>query len=161
MATFEKEIEYSKHLSFDSINQTALQLDKSEATDESTDLSVSVKLVDNEGDVLLFLEAMPKCIDENESIKNIQGCYIRRFEYVYELLTPQYQSVLFRFIQAFVTHVKFNLVPLNSGEFLTNYQYVWADKDAKESCIIAHVLELSAFQKIANIVIYKGELKRG
>lgn len=154
----EREIEYNRVLSFDTINQEPLLLSKEDCIDEKTDRNVSIKMEDDEGTIILLLEVMLKCIDNEEQTWDIRGCYIRRFEYVNELLTGRFSSILDKFVRAFVTNVKYSLEPTKDGKYLSHYHYVWTDKienSAEEQCIIAIILKLPVFLKDGNYVIYK------
>lgn len=157
----EKEIEYNHVLNFDTINQEPLPLSKEDCIDEKTDRNVSIKMEDNEGTIILLLEVMLKCIDNADHQLCIRGCYIRRFEYVKELLTKRFSSILDKFVYAFATNVKYKLEPTEDGKYLSHYHYVWTDKienSAEEQCIIAKILGLNVLYKDDGIAIYKSLL---
>ena len=151
----ENEIPYEGELSLDAINQEPLPLVDTDVLDERTDKRVSIKMTDKEGRTILLLEAMPDNLDDKEVERNIQGCYIRRFEYVRDMLHHPFYIVFDKFIRSFVTRIKYDLVPLPSGEFFTNYQYVWTQKDTVTHCIIAEVLGLKP-EPFGDLFTYKG-----
>ena len=153
--TTENEIIYSKGLDLNRITQEPIPLQKSEVIDDKSDLHISIKMVDEDGETLLLIEAGPCCMREDEPNKNIQGCYIRRFEFVKQFFTNPYYTLLQKFLTAFVTRVRFNMTPTNNGRYLTNYQYVWDEKADGVECIIATKLGLPPILTIQGIVVYK------
>ena len=107
--TIERKIDYPK-IDVNLINLFPVPLDKSEITDASSDLDISFKFVDNEGKTVLLIEACSSNIEGDKKIKEINGCFIRKFEFVEELLYPPYDDlVLSDFIRMFVTLENINL----------------------------------------------------
>lgn len=156
--TIENEIIYNKELDLNRINQEPVPLQEKEIIDKKSDLHISIKMVDDDDTTLLLIEAAPFCIDDCEPNKNVQGCYIRRFEYVKGIFSVPYSSLLEKFIKSFITRVRFNMIPTADGKFITNYQYVWAEKSVDVKCIIATLLGLPLILTIDRVAIYKENL---
>ena len=141
--TIERKIDYPK-IDVNLINLFPVPLDKSEITDASSDLDISFKFVDNEGKTVLLIEACSLNIECDEKIKEIHGCFIRKFEFVEELLYPPYDNlVLLDFIRKFVSLVKCKTFKVSNGYIITGYQYIWAKKDDNTQCVIAEILGLN------------------
>lgn len=156
--TIENEITYGQELYLNSINQEPSHLYREEVIDEKSDLSISCKMVDKEGNTILLIEAAPCCIDEGEQNRYVQGCFIRRFEYVGYLLFAPFTSILEKFIRTFITSVRFNMVPTADNKYKTSYHYVWAEKSEDEKCIIAALLDLQPIFRVEGLIIYKGDI---
>ena len=150
----ERAIHYEKELNLNSIVQEPKPLEKIDVLDDNTDIYVSLKLEDNEGNILMIIEAMPLCIDADEPNFNIQGCFIRRFEYVEQLLSSPFNSVVDKCIKTFAIRIKNRYVPLQQEGYLTQYQYVWTKKELRNECIIAAILKLPAIKKLGSSIIY-------
>ena len=156
--TIERKIDYPK-IDVNLINQFPVQLDKSEITDVSSDLGVSFKFVDNEGKTVLLIEARELNFEREEDNCLIHGCFIRKFEFVEELLySPYNETILHDFISLFIALVRNKTFCLDDKTIMQGYQYIWAEKDSNIQCVIAEILGLNIIYKDDGIVIYKSLL---
>lgn len=97
-------------------------LDISECMDPNSDTEVSFKLVNEEGDVLMLIEAKPLNRFKDDDKKAHIGCFIHRFEYWEEILnTEQFHD----FLRDFLTAVRYKMVRCNGNSFLSYYKYLW------------------------------------
>ena len=156
--TKEKVIDYPQSLDLDKIIQVPIPLDKTEATDEQTDLFVSLKMVDKDDNNLLLLEALP-CTLEDEFDKCIVGCFIKRFEFVEQFLKLPYNSILEKFLNSFIIRVKYNTHVLLPNGYTTEYQYLLAKTEVGKECLIAKRLGMNKF-KNDGYVFYKKDIQR-
>ena len=151
--TIERKIDYSK-IDMNLINQFPVRLDKSEITDASSDFETSFKFVDNEGKTVLLIEVCEWNFEKEEDNCLIHGCFIRRFEFVEELLySPYNETILLDFIRGFITFVR--LKTFGVDDIMQGYQYIWVEKESNIQCIIAEILGLNVIYKDKDITIYK------
>ena len=148
-------IDYPQGLDLNSICQNPVPLKKADITDEKTDMGVSLKVVDSDGQAILLLEVEPRCIDNSEPEKNIMGCYIRRFEYVADFFRAPYSSIRDSFITAFELRLMTRPVPLKPNGPLTNYSYIWAEIGDGAACVITELLDLPIVSTNGPTVIHK------
>ena len=156
--TIERKIDYPK-IDVNLISRFPVRLDKSEITDASSDLAVSFKFVDNEGKTVLLIEVCELNFEKEEDKNLTHGCFIRKFEFVEELLySPYNETILYEFIRGFITFVKLKTF-LDDKTIMQGYQYIWAEKDSNIQCIIAEILDLNVIYKDEGITIYKSFLQ--
>lgn len=155
--TIERKIDYPK-IDVNLISQFPVRLDKSEITDASSDLDMSFKFVDNEGKTVLLIEVCEWNFDKEEDNCLIHGCFIRKFEFVEELLYPPYnENILYDFIRRFVTLVRNKPFCVDDETIMQGYQYIWAEKDSNIQCVIAKILGLNVIYD-KGVTIYKSYL---
>lgn len=143
------------------INQYPIHLTQDETLDDQSDLTTSIKFVDSKGKSVLLIETTPRNICSDEINKNIQGCYVIRFEFVKKLLEDNYNGILSSFLSHFVSLVKCLTKAQSNGNYLTHYNYIWADKEHGDNCVIAKLLGISldnTFSNLLGLDIYKGKL---
>ena len=63
-----------------------MQLTESDITSETTDNQVSKKLIDKDGNIVMLIEAQIMDYYSNDDINATKGCFIKRFEFVKELV---------------------------------------------------------------------------
>ncbi len=134
-----------------------LMLDVTDATDEATDRTVSMKLIDDGGNVLMLIEALSLDFSESDAKKYEKGCLIKRFEFVERLINS---SVWADFIMSFVTSVRYAMIPCGDCDYQCRYTYIWAQKHKDESCVIAKVLGLDDIIDIDESRTYMGKLPK-
>ena len=161
MITTEKIIPYPQRLDINTINQTPVPLSESDITDIRTDRNVSLKLVDADGNAILLMEAITYNINTDEIAHNITGCFIKRFEYIKELLNTSYFPIIEKCLNTFMTHVKYCMIPMGDNDFLSKYQYLWAMTNDNRECVIAMLYgfyEITESETPSEIRIYKYDL---
>jgi len=134
-----------------------VMFDADDATDGTTDLSVSMKLIDDDGNVLMLIEALTVDFSEKDAKKYEKGCLIKRFEFVKRLINS---SVWADFIMSFVTSVRYAMIPCGDCDYQCRYTYIWAQKHKNESCVIAKVLGLDDTIDIDESRTYMGKLPK-
>lgn len=155
--TIERKIDYPK-IDVNLINQVYVPLDESEITDASSDLETSFKFVDNEGKTVLLIEVCEWNFEKEVDNCLIHGCFIRKFEFVEELLySPYNETILFDFIRGFITLVRLKTFCVDDETIMQGYQYIWAEKDSNIQCIIAKILGLNVIYD-EGVTIYKSYL---
>ena len=142
------------------INCSGLQnrmFDVSDATDEATDSATSQKLIDDEGNVLMLIEALAVDFSEKDDKKYEKGCFIKRFEVVEKLINSQ---VWTDFLKSFVTSARYAMIPCGDCDFESKYTYIWAQKEINDPCIIATVFGLDDVIDIEGVRTYIGKLPK-
>lgn len=134
-----------------------LMLDVADSTDEATDSTVSMKLVDGDGNVLMLIEALSLDFSESDAKKYEKGCLIKRFEFVERLINS---SAWADFIMSFVTSVRYAMIPCGDCDYQCRYTYIWAQKHKDEPCVIAKVLGLDDTIDIEVSRTYIGRLPK-
>lgn len=155
--TIEKELDYKKELDVNRINQEPIPLNQNELIDANSDINVSMKMVDEDGDIVLLIEAGPRCIYKNEPDRCMIGCFIYRFEYVKDFLQHPCSIVLDDFLHKFECSVNLNQTP-TAQDKLVHFQFLWAEQLANNKCLIADLLHLPLFLKDGDHIIYKKKL---
>lgn len=134
-----------------------VMFDAIDATDETTDITVSMKLLDDEGNVLMLIEALSLDFFENDAKKYEKGCLIKRFEFVERLINS---SAWADFIMSFVTSVRYAMIPCGDCDYQCRYTYIWAQKHKDEPCVIAKVLGLDDTLDIEETRTFIGKLPK-
>ena len=132
-----------------------VMFDATDVTDEATDRTVSMKLIDDDGNVLMLIEALSLDFYESDAKKFEKGCLIKRFEFVERLINS---SAWADFIMSFVTSVKYAMIPFGDCDYLCRYTYIWAQKHKDEPCVIAKVLGLDDTLDIEETRTFIGKL---
>lgn len=164
--TIENVISYPYTFDLNEINQTPIPLSHEEILDKDTNRDISLKLVDNDGRTILLIEVMSLNIEKKDLEKGINGCFIRRFEYVPQLLSDEiFSDVLYKFISTFVNNVKYYLLETKDKQYLSYYQYIWVLKGKTGESLIVNILDLNdeifAVELSEKVFkIYKGVIKR-
>ena len=156
--TIENELDYNKGLDINRINQEPILLNEQEIIDENTDLAISKKLVDEDGDTILLIEAGRDWIDRAELNRYVFGCFIRRFEYIKEFLDCPFFGLLNEFIQKFENRVEVMPIPDEQSGLSARYHYLWAKRPENRHCLIASLLKLPPLPKNGDYIIYKKNL---
>lgn len=123
-----------------------------EVSNELTDTDVSMRLVDANGNVVLLIEAIGVDINENDDANNTRGCFIKRFEFVEDIINTEYYT---EFLNSFLSRVCYSMIPCDNGRFLGRYYYIWVQKSEEQQCVIAEALGLIEVLNADNIVVYK------
>ena len=131
--------------------------DADDATNGATDRTVSMKLINNDGNVLMLIEALAVDFSENDTKKYEKGCQIKRFEFVERLINS---SVWADFIMSFVTSVQYAMIPRGDCDYQCRYTYIWVQIHKNEPCIIAKVLGLDDTIDIEESRTYIGKLPK-
>lgn len=130
-------------------------LDISDVIDNNSDIDVSAKLVDEDGNIVMIIEAMPMNISHNEDSNNERGCFIRRFEFTECLVNTQPWTDCFI---SFGTGVRYKMELGENDMFVSYYKYVWAKMPRNEQCVVADVLGMEEFADEDEAIIYKLDL---
>lgn len=130
-------------------------LDISECMDPNSDTDVSFKLVNEEGDVLMLIEAKLLNRFKDDDQKAHMGCFIHRFEYWDEILRTE---PFWDFLRDFLTAVRFKMV-YNDNRFLSYYKYLWTIISKKSFSIIGDILYFEEKVDDSDNIIYFQEIK--
>ncbi len=152
--TTERIIQYDGKIDF--YNLQLMQLTESDITSETTDNQVSKKLIDKDGNIVMLIEAQTMDYYSNDDINATKGCFIKRFEFVKELVNTR---PWLNFIASFMTGVRYRMVWSNNQKFLAYYNYIWSQKIEEEQCVIAELLDMKVVHKKNDIVTYIGKLQ--
>ena len=153
--TEERFIEFEGAINLYSLRK--VMFDAEDATDEATDKSVSMKLIDGDGNVFMLIEALTTDFSESDAKKYEKGCLIKRFEFVERLINS---SVWADFIMSFVTSVRYAMIPCGDCNYQCRYTYIWVQKHKYEPCVIAKVLGLDDIIDIEGSRTYMGKLPK-
>jgi hypothetical protein len=134
-----------------------VMFDATDATDEATDRTVSMKLLDDESNVLMLIEALSLDFSESDAKKYEKGCLIKRFEFVERLINS---SAWADFIMSFVTSVRYAMIPCGDCDYQCRYTYIWVQKHKDEPCVIAKVLGLDDTVDIEETRTFIGKLPK-
>ena len=151
--TIERVLHYNREIDLFNLQQT--RFSETDRTSETTDMNVSKMLVDREGNILVLIEVLTMDFYPTDDANNTKGCYIKRFEFVEDILDKQ---PFIDFIKDFVTSVRYRMVWTNGNMFKAYYNYIWSQKNENEQCVIAEILELEEIHKEGGVVTYKGQL---
>ena len=151
--TIERVLEYNKKIDFYNLQQ--IQFAETDCTSETTDMDVSKKLVDNEGNIVMLIEALTMDYYSNDDLYATKGCFIKRFEFTKDIINSR---PWFDFIVSFITSVRYRMVLSNNQKFLAYYNYIWSQKIDGEQCVIAELLDMKIVHKKNGIVTYIGKL---
>ncbi len=122
----------------------------SDVTNKDTDKSISHKLIDKNGEVLILLEATTQDYYSDGDTKGYKGCFIHRFEYVENLVDA---PTLNAFIQQFYLSVECCLVLCDESQFKCRYQYVWAITKKTDSSFLNSVLRLQTIEENDEFIV--------
>lgn len=153
--TEERFIVYDGTIDFTSLQKRMFE--DADATDEHTDKSASIKLVDNNNNVLMLIEALTVDFSEKDGEKYEKGCLIKRFEVEERLInTFVWTDVL----KSFVDSIKYAMIKCGGCGFDCRYTYVWAQNYIDKPCYIAQILGLDTIIDIGEFRTYKKELSK-
>ena len=96
--TIERVLEYNGKKDFYNLQQ--IQFAETDCTSETTDMDVSKKLVDNEGNIVMLIEALTMDYYSNDDLYATKGCFIKRFEFTKDIINSR---PWFDFIVSFTT----------------------------------------------------------
>lgn len=140
------------------INLTSLRkvmFEDNDVTDVATDKRTSMKLIDNNGHVLMLIEALALDFSASDAKRYEKGCLIKRFEYVERLVNS---NVWDDFIKSFVNSVRYAMISCGDCNYLCRYRYIWVQQNKDKQCLIAKVLGLDDTIDIGDIRTYVGIL---
>ena len=124
-----------------------VMFDATDATDEATDRTVSMKLLDDESNVLMLIEALSLDFSESDAKKYEKGCLIKRFEFVERLINSS-------------AWADFIMIPCGDCDYQCRYTYIWVQKHKDEPCVIAKVLGLDDTVDIEETRTFIGKLPK-
>ncbi|MGM9845256.1 MAG: hypothetical protein ACI30K_03400 [Muribaculaceae bacterium] len=145
--TTERVIEHNRKINLYNLHQ--IQFAETDCTSGTTDMDVSKKLVDNEGKVVMLVEALTKDYYSNGDLNATKGCFTKRFEFAKETVNSR---PWFDFIVSFMTSVRYRMVLANNQKYLAYYSHIWLPKYEKEQCVIAELLNMKAVHEKDGIV---------
>lgn len=152
--TQEKIINCSDKVDYDSLQKR--MLDTKDVTDKSTDITTSIKLVDENNSVFMLIEAIPIDFFDDKGIRCKKGCFVKRFEFAETIIKNNH--LWSDMIKSFVTAVRYAMIPYNN-EYLCRYSYIWAQMPKDKPCIIAVALGLDEIYNVGDCITYVGRLK--
>ena len=139
LETTESIIPYLQEFDINNINQNPIPLSEEDITDLKTDTDISFKLVDSDGNTILLLEALTFSIYREEIERNIIGCFIKRFEYIIDILP--WKSILEKCIKFFQSKVQCRTLQVDGESYLYKYKYLWANLDRELEYEIVKIIE--------------------
>lgn len=148
--TTEKVIQYDGKVDLFNLRQS--HFSEINRTNCSTDMEISKCLIDKDGNIVLLIEALTMDFYLKDDININKGCYIKRFEYVEDLIGTQ---PWIDFMKSFITRVRYKMVWANNKRFKAYYNYIWSQKEDNKRCIIAEILELKEVLNVNGIITYK------
>ncbi len=149
MITIEKIIPYVKKISVDKLQRKTL--DELDDIDNQTDLNISKKLVDENGNTVMLIECIPSNIFYNDVEKSDKGCFIRRFEFTENLTDIR---VWEKFFSGLLTEVKFSMILCENEGFVSCYKYIWIEVYQNEETIIQDLPVFKMIREDQGKVIY-------
>lgn len=140
------------------INLLGLQkmnFEKDDSTSDNTDMDVSMKLVDEFGEVVMLIEVIPMDLHLGDDETGNKGCFIKRVFIIKSIINTQ---PWYDFLNKFLTAVNYKMIPCNNNRFIARYNYIWAEKRKGEFCIIAEILGLDKVYNNGETISYVGGL---
>ena len=129
-------------------------LDDNDLTCKDTDRNVSFKVVNENDQVLMLIEALKGYIDRSDLNNEKHGCFIKRFIVEKEFVeTDKFLQCL----KGFVSSVQYAMVESTTGTYLARYKYIWARKMKGQACLVAKYLNLKLISEYNDILIYKSD----
>lgn len=129
-----------------------------DCTDNNTDISTSIKLVDQNNNIWMSIETQPLEMYAEEAQREIHGCFIRKFEYDERLIDCAYSLVWTDFLREFDSNIRYSMFFCLDNKLKCRYQYVWAQKSEYDYCCIADILNLKRINQ-ADINFYRRDIK--
>ena len=155
--TVEKRIPYAGNLSANCGKLFNLShLTPDEVLVEKDASKILIRLRDDNGAIILLLEAISKNSEEDSGKR---GCYITRFEYVTALVIDQiYKALLDKFSDVVLKVMALSLTTVPEYDpYKGRYQYVWAMSLSEQKCVIAEILGLKK-SECEGVACYRREL---
>ena len=134
--TEEKVFEYDGKININSLEKR--MFDPTDVTDENTDLLTSMKIINEQGEIMMLIETVTKDYFSDGNTRCEKGCLIKRFEFCKMLVNTH---IWHDFFKRFVTAIQYAMIQKND-EYLPRYSYVWTKVYKDEPCIIAGILGL-------------------
>jgi len=137
---------------FDYQTLRIMHFKENDASFPKTDCSVSIKIIDEIGNVFMLIETIGLDMDETDSIRETHGCFIYKFEIDSRIIgTPIFDECLLKFENA----VKYCFIPSSNGKYCTHYHYLWARRLSGEDCITAKYIKLNPVVDYMGLQIFK------
>ena len=96
-------------------------LDDNDITCKDTDRNVSFKVVNENNQVLMLIEALRGYIDESDMNSEKHGCFIKRFIVEKEFVeTDEFLKCL----KNFISSVQYAMIESTNGTFISRYKYI-------------------------------------
>lgn len=132
------------------------RLSASEITSPQTDADISMKLVDNSGNVIMLIEVSSCTINAKDEEIYRKGCFVNRFEFVENFVNTTCWT---EFLKTFITAARCQMIPVETGKYLARYQYIWAQKEIGCQCVIAEIFGLKEIKIENEFCTYMADLK--
>lgn len=136
-------------------------LDTKKVICKNFDRTISFKVVDDDGNIYMLVEAVHSVINEQNLVNEHHGCFISRFiADEYFMKTTKFRQCISEFVES----VKYAMTDAETKtetgkKYKMRYQYIWARKLKGDYCHIAGQLDMPLFDEDSSFQTYKLEIE--